>query len=470
MAANNASCHHTEAEHNAAIPKHGEIVQDSTSGVAASSHQSHQGANRYVLTSIPHQIAPDVSSVTVSSVVDPTQTFQFGPGTDFETYDDFFLPNWKSWNGPYESMLEFLVAQGLVEELPVDECGVLHVSVPFCSAFMECQTLSAFLSETFLTKPGVSKVSILGTDLIFNASYCWDRKENYVAKKYPNMSLQLRQMDLAEEPLPKCALSLGIHPEANAGTDCWRHILANVIKNTNGGVCAFATFFEGEVQAVLKACRPWGVNFEVHENPYYKSHPIGNPPFLRFILVGSVPQVVIESPQPTIIDNTQEGTAEEPKIEYVDLFIEVPVLKHRLVPVVTVKKKYVEVPVPMMTEVKQVEHQRHVPLVTGKRTIVDVPHFEIITKAQKTRESPQLVVTDHYNPSRVLQLQKVVEVSDVHYVRGSEKIAVNVRQTGKPSGEANKKSTHGLTSSALSACMRFAACLPVHACFPNRAR
>lgn len=215
----------------------------------------------------------------------------FGPGTEFETLEDYFAPPLAKWGKPYSAMLAFLADQGWFEGLPVDERGILHVNVPFCAGFMECQILFPFLLRVCLGRPGVTGVAVFGADVAHMQGGNWDRKERYVANKYPCATLELRKMDLVQEKLPECSLAIGVHPEATRA-EFWRDILANVVRSTRcGGVCVFATYFEVEFQAVLDKCRPLGVNFEVYENPHYKSHPMDMSPALRFLVVARVPQL-----------------------------------------------------------------------------------------------------------------------------------------------------------------------------------
>jgi len=49
--------------------------------------------------------------------------------------------------GPYAAMLELLRSRCLLEKLPVDQNGTLHVNTPFCGKFNEFATLGNFLAE-----------------------------------------------------------------------------------------------------------------------------------------------------------------------------------------------------------------------------------------------------------------------------------------------------------------------------------
>merc|ERR1712194_693797 len=172
------------------------------------------------------------------------------------------------------------------------EQGVLHVNCPFCAGFMECQILLPFLERACLPKPGIASVAVFGTDCAHMQGGKWDRKEKYVAKKYRQLTLALRQLDLTCDQLPECGLALGIHPEATRG-GFWRDILASVVRSIKcGGVCVFACYFEVEAHAVIDKCKPFGIEFEVHENPYYKMHAVDMSPSLRFFVVGRVTRLL----------------------------------------------------------------------------------------------------------------------------------------------------------------------------------
>eukprot|EP00930_Biecheleria_cincta_P091205 TRINITY_DN80716_c0_g1_i1.p1 TRINITY_DN80716_c0_g1~~TRINITY_DN80716_c0_g1_i1.p1 ORF type:complete len:283 (-),score=50.09 TRINITY_DN80716_c0_g1_i1:50-898(-) len=211
---------------------------------------------------------------------------QVGPGREFATDEDFFMPAMDSWGGPYAEMMRFLLQHGFLEGLPLDSRGLLRVSAPFCGGFMECPTLPQFLSDNFIARQGVAGISILGTELESRLGGYWPQKERYVAKTFPGLVLQLRELDLTKQQLPECALSIGVHPEASR-RDFWPVILANVFSSIMpGGVCVFATYFDIEVKGVLTAAEKAGLRLEVFENPYYKTHSLPDSPSARFILVG----------------------------------------------------------------------------------------------------------------------------------------------------------------------------------------
>jgi len=215
----------------------------------------------------------------------PRSPVLIGPGTDFDSLEEYFVPPLAKWGDPYAAMLQFLEQSGWLQGLPLDESGTLRVSVPFCAGFMECQLLLPFLARLFLGRPNVTGVSVLGTDLAPLRGGNWPQKESYAARKFERVRLQLRKTDLAREQLPECSLTIGVHPEATRDP-LWGDIFANIMRSMkNGGVCIIATYFEVEVQAVQRLCQPLGVHFQVYENPYYKTHPVDISPSLRFLLV-----------------------------------------------------------------------------------------------------------------------------------------------------------------------------------------
>lgn len=191
---------------------------------------------------------------------------------------------YEEFEGPFTNILAFLTANKLVEGLPLDERGVLRVSMPFCASFIECALLAEWLKSTFLVRQGIRGVHVLGTELITDPSYQWDLKEKWVKETFPGMELELRQADLAEEAMPPAALTIGIHPEASRGPP-WDRIVANLLRAGHGGVCVFATFFDVEAQAVTEFCLQQGVQTQVFENAYYNGRQIPSSPWMRFIVV-----------------------------------------------------------------------------------------------------------------------------------------------------------------------------------------
>eukprot|EP00434_Breviolum_minutum_P001530 symbB.v1.2.001349.t1/scaffold69.1/size353428/4 len=74
--------------------------------------------------------------------------------------------------------MHFLLQQGWLRNLPLDDRKLLLVSVPFCAGFMECPLLPQFFAEHWLPQAEVaSGISILGTDC--NSNMAWSAKERY---------------------------------------------------------------------------------------------------------------------------------------------------------------------------------------------------------------------------------------------------------------------------------------------------
>ncbi|CAJ1393318.1 unnamed protein product [Effrenium voratum] len=208
-----------------------------------------------------------------------------GPGMEFERMEDFFAPPLENWGGPYSAMLDFLLQQGWLQGLPLDLRKLLLVSVPFCGGFMECPALPQFLTEKWLPASQAAGASILGTDE--RSVGAWAAKERFVARKFPKLALQLRAADLMALQLPKCSVSLGVHPEATRKG--WAEIISNVVSSLlPGGVCVFATYFDIEAAEVRKVAASKGLRLETFENPYYQARPMPASPSMRYILVGRV--------------------------------------------------------------------------------------------------------------------------------------------------------------------------------------
>jgi len=217
-------------------------------------------------------------------------TPKFGPDSEFDSVEDYFLGPLDMWGEPYKAMLAFLGQTGLLEGLPLDRLGILRVSVPFCAAFMECQILLPFLVRHFLERPVARGLYVLGTDATIFKGAKWPSKEKYAQRNLPRCHLELRQMDLAKEPLPECALTIAVHPEATRDA-IWKDIIANLIRSTvPGGVVLVATYFDVEMHEVQRFGAPLGVQFQIFENPYYASHPVEESPSLRFLLVARIGQ------------------------------------------------------------------------------------------------------------------------------------------------------------------------------------
>jgi len=249
---------------------------------------------------VPAHLAPQHGASVVRTAATSTRTVtypatgqplfpKFGPDADFETLEDFFLPPMDIWGEPYKAMLDFVARVGVLERLPLDRLGILRVSVPFCAAFMECQILLPFLSRYFLERPVARGLYVLGTDATIFKGAKWPQKEKYAQKNFPRCQLRLRQMDLAKEPLPECALTVAVHPEATREGRVWEDIIANLIRSTvPGGVVLVATYYDVEVQAVQRYGAPLGIQFQIFENPYYASRPTEEYPSMRFLMVARI--------------------------------------------------------------------------------------------------------------------------------------------------------------------------------------
>eukprot|EP00929_Paragymnodinium_shiwhaense_P112996 TRINITY_DN81266_c0_g1_i1.p1 TRINITY_DN81266_c0_g1~~TRINITY_DN81266_c0_g1_i1.p1 ORF type:complete len:725 (-),score=95.70 TRINITY_DN81266_c0_g1_i1:166-2340(-) len=226
-----------------------------------------------------------------------------GPGQDFETAEDIFQPCPLLFRSPYLSVLKFLKEAELLAHLPVTTDSTIHVNVPFCAAFPECTVLTDFLRE--VVRPQAETVTILGSEYDDKAEVGrWRQKEQFVARKYAGMSLQMKQMDLTNEPLPKCSFSIALHPEATKDGP-WPAIIENVVKSTaeGGGICVFCTFSSAEVTSVVSTLDKLKARSQVHENPFWQVQPVPTPqargnmdasaggglepiaPYMRYIIV-----------------------------------------------------------------------------------------------------------------------------------------------------------------------------------------
>lgn len=238
----------------------------------------------------PYQPIPAAGQVMVASYVfdGERREIRYGVGQEFESPADFFSPCHSEWREPYQAMLDDLDSTGWLEGLPVDSQGILRVSMPFCGSNQELPVLVEFLAARFLGKHGVNGIHIVGSDVVnwnVKGGY-WHQKEKWVARKFPGMQLQFRQMDLAREQHPESALTLGIHPECTVPGP-WPEILTNILRSTTG-VCLVATFKDAEMQVVRDLCQRLGLACEVHENPFWQSRPLPPgtvPPFLRFLVL-----------------------------------------------------------------------------------------------------------------------------------------------------------------------------------------
>eukprot|EP00928_Gymnodinium_smaydae_P026624 TRINITY_DN20846_c0_g2_i2.p1 TRINITY_DN20846_c0_g2~~TRINITY_DN20846_c0_g2_i2.p1 ORF type:complete len:676 (-),score=157.92 TRINITY_DN20846_c0_g2_i2:13-2040(-) len=193
--------------------------------------------------------------------------------------------------GPLQGILDLLRSRGLLSRLPVDEAGTLHVSVPFCGALAEYQLLGDFLAEHCLGLPAVRAVRVIATEVAESYHYDWHVAARWMASVHPQVRLETRVCDLAEEALPEAGLTLGIHPEVTWG-GCWFQIIGSILRSGARGVCAFATFYDCEMQSLINMVDMYkseGSEVDHVENPYYDNAPKPEPPPMRHVvLVSSV--------------------------------------------------------------------------------------------------------------------------------------------------------------------------------------
>jgi len=220
---------------------------------------------------------------------------RFGPGEEFDSPMDFFPPCPKEWRGPYEAMLQHLAAIGWLEGLPTDEHGLLRVAMPFCGSNQELPVLTEVLAQQFLPTFGravggaFTGVHILGSDIVnwdTKGGY-WRQKEKWASRRFPGVQVQYQQLDLGREQHPDTALVFGIHPECTAPSNPWPRILENVLRSTRG-VCLIATFKHAEMEVVRDVFHRAGASCEVHENPYWKEHPLPPgtlPAYLHYLVL-----------------------------------------------------------------------------------------------------------------------------------------------------------------------------------------
>jgi len=187
----------------------------------------------------------------------------------------------------YGAFLQALADWGVLERLPTDSAGALQVSVPFCQELFEAPLLLPFLRRRLLERGGASGISAFGCD-VEPQPFWWPAWEAWAAHALgPEVRLELRQRDLAMEPLPPAGLILAVHPEVTKGGP-WQSILSNVLQSrVAGGQCVFATFYSMEAQETVKLCQGLGARCEVRENPYYAGQPDGVGTFLRFAVIVS---------------------------------------------------------------------------------------------------------------------------------------------------------------------------------------
>merc|ERR1711879_363017 len=98
------------------------------------------------------------------------------------------------------------------------------------------------------------------------------------------MKLQIKQADLANEPLPQGGITIGIHPEVTRGTP-WDLIIANLLRSTPGGVVVLGHFFIEEAKAAIQMISDQGVECQVFENQYYRGRYMPPSPWMRYFVI-----------------------------------------------------------------------------------------------------------------------------------------------------------------------------------------
>lgn len=208
-----------------------------------------------------------------------------GPGREFESSDEHFEVCPWLFRAPYLAVLKFLRDGRFLAKLPKTSGSSIHVNVPFCARFPECIPLTDFLSEAVV--PQAQAITVLGSEYEDHSlTGSWRQKERYVERNCPGMALEMRQMDLAAEPLPSCSFALALHPEATKDGP-WPAIIENLVNSmVAGGVCVICTFTTAEVESVTTTLDSLGVCSEVYENPFWRVHPVPTPA-PRGVLVAS---------------------------------------------------------------------------------------------------------------------------------------------------------------------------------------
>eukprot|EP00931_Biecheleriopsis_adriatica_P107244 TRINITY_DN81595_c0_g1_i1.p1 TRINITY_DN81595_c0_g1~~TRINITY_DN81595_c0_g1_i1.p1 ORF type:complete len:377 (+),score=81.76 TRINITY_DN81595_c0_g1_i1:36-1166(+) len=198
-------------------------------------------------------------------------------------------PEWAT--GQYRCILQTLKDRGYTKNLPSLH-GALRVSVPFCGNFNEYATLGSFLAEHCLQ--GLDSAEIFGLELSETCALNWAIAQQWFENTHPNIALEIRCGDLAEEVLPPADLTIGIHPEVTKG-GCWFRIIGSIVRSSVGGICVFATFYEVEMKTLVNMIdmhKVEGTTVEVMENPFYENHE--KPPHAPMSYI-----IVVDSPLST---------------------------------------------------------------------------------------------------------------------------------------------------------------------------
>jgi len=193
----------------------------------------------------------------------------------------------ESWSsGPYPDILELLKDRAYLQNLPVDDNGILHINVPFCGRFQEHRVFGNFAADHLLTLPGVNGVRIYAME-INERYYDWAIAQCWLEKYHPKITLVACVADLAEDPLPDAGFSLGIHPEVTKG-GYWFGIIGSILRSSSKGLCVFSTFYEVEMKTLVNMIDMFkddDTSVKVIENPYYEANERPRHPAMRYIIV-----------------------------------------------------------------------------------------------------------------------------------------------------------------------------------------
>jgi len=136
----------------------------------------------------------------------------------------------------YLSFINALASWGVLDNLPKDASGILHVSAPFCHDFFEATLLLPFLSARELDSKRASSISATGSD-IKDQPFWWRAWEQWVQHSFGGrVQLSLKQQDLEKEQPTPAGLIIAAHPEVTNGGP-WPAILANVLRSRVPGAC-----------------------------------------------------------------------------------------------------------------------------------------------------------------------------------------------------------------------------------------
>lgn len=191
-------------------------------------------------------------------------------------------------SGPYTDMLKFLNSKDVFTSVPMDEDGILHISVPFCGNLHEYRVLANFIANNFLCLPGVKGARIFCTEVCDRYALEWATVTKWYAQAHPTIHVDLCVKDLAQDPLPDAGLTIGVHPEVTKG-GYWFQIIGSILQSSASGLCVFATFFEVEMKTLVnmvKMYRGEVASIEVFDNPHYEANAKpASPPLCYIVLV-----------------------------------------------------------------------------------------------------------------------------------------------------------------------------------------